>query len=181
MAACASLHGLGSRTATRVSQPIARATPSLPTEGLFFSRWSKGRRTSRTDGSMLVGRRFCTTPLHGRRCCPNSASLTILQRQFSIGKEIPLSPVLIALGSNLGSRAGNLRFALQKLNALENTRVIRTSFLYETEPCYVTEQPTFLNAVCAITTSLSPHQLLRHLKGTCPRAYVAPSPLNMTA
>lgn len=69
---------------------------------------------------------------------------------------------LIALGSNLGDRAGYLHQAVQALGALG--RVVDTSFLYETNPVLLEEQPRFLNAACRLRTGLTPHDLLRGLQ-----------------
>jgi len=43
-------------------------------------------------------------------------------------------------------------------------RNIRTSFLRETPPMYLTDQPSFLNGAVELQTRLSPHALLRRLK-----------------
>ncbi|EPQ29345.1 uncharacterized protein PFL1_03100 [Pseudozyma flocculosa PF-1] len=67
----------------------------------------------------------------------------------------------IALGSNVGDRAANLERAVQALGEAEGCVVVDTSFLYETAPMYVTDQPRFLNGACRIATTLSPHKLLR--------------------
>ena len=73
-----------------------------------------------------------------------------------------MSAVLISLGSNLGGRAGYLRSALRKI--AEFAAIERTSFLYETEPMHVLEQPRFLNAAAALRTTLTPHELLAALQ-----------------
>jgi dihydropteroate synthase/2-amino-4-hydroxy-6-hydroxymethyldihydropteridine diphosphokinase len=72
--------------------------------------------------------------------------------------------VYLALGSNLGDRAAHLRRALHELAAYAT--VTATSMLYETPPAYVTDQPKFLNAVCRVTTHLSPHELLAAIEET---------------
>lgn len=72
-------------------------------------------------------------------------------------------PVVIALGTNLGARVGHMRAAVQFLQSISASPV-RTSFLYETPPWGVVDQPPFLNAVAEIHTSLSPHDLLLELK-----------------
>ncbi|MCL4862179.1 MAG: dihydropteroate synthase [Caldilineaceae bacterium] len=72
--------------------------------------------------------------------------------------------VYLALGSNLGDRAAHLHTALRELRAYTNIEA--TSFLYETPPAYVTDQPKFLNAVCRVTTQLSPTDLLAALEAT---------------
>lgn len=70
--------------------------------------------------------------------------------------------VYLALGSNLGDRATNLQRALEQLASFATIQ--ETSFLYETPPAYVIDQPFFLNAVCRIHTELAPHDLLAALK-----------------
>ncbi|KXN93370.1 Folic acid synthesis protein fol1, partial [Leucoagaricus sp. SymC.cos] len=46
--------------------------------------------------------------------------------------------------------------------------IIDTSFLYETTPMYVTDQPAFINGACTIETNLKPLALLRLLKAIEP-------------
>ncbi|TPX49069.1 hypothetical protein SeLEV6574_g01662 [Synchytrium endobioticum] len=74
--------------------------------------------------------------------------------------------VYIALGTNLGHRLDNLTKALHLLNEHSSIQVVDTSFLYETEPMYVIEQPRFLNMACKVLTSLAPLPLLAVLKQT---------------
>ena len=66
----------------------------------------------------------------------------------------------IALGSNVGDRAANIEAAVQALSEAKDCILVDTSFLYETAPMYVLDQPRFLNAACRIATRLSPHELL---------------------
>ncbi|EDR10362.1 uncharacterized protein LACBIDRAFT_247939 [Laccaria bicolor S238N-H82] len=101
--------------------------------------------------------------------------------------------VAIALGSNLGDRFRNIELALRLLeipqqllssdgqeesdergevkaeedSPLELTAtvsVVNTSFLYETAPMYVTDQPSFINCACLVETNLPPTTMLRLLK-----------------
>jgi len=70
--------------------------------------------------------------------------------------------VAIALGSNLGDRFANIEAALRLLDQPElipvvkeqgtstSLAVVNTSFLYETAPMYVTDQPNFLNCACIV-------------------------------
>ena len=73
-----------------------------------------------------------------------------------------MAEVYIALGSNLGDRAENLREAESALSAVVSVRMRST--VHETAPQYVTDQPAFLNMVVAGDTSLTPEALLRRLK-----------------
>ncbi|KAJ2847572.1 trifunctional dihydropteroate synthetase [Coemansia brasiliensis] len=89
--------------------------------------------------------------------------------EFAADAESKLDPgmhsVYIALGTNVGDRLGNLHKALNRLNTdLPMSRLVDTSFLYETAPMYVTDQPAFLNAACLVRTKLEPIPLLNELK-----------------
>lgn len=67
----------------------------------------------------------------------------------------------------MGDRVGNIHLALKALEDLDRaseTKVVDTSFLYESEAMYVTEQAHFLNAAVKIETLLQPHELLDVLK-----------------
>ncbi|TFK40337.1 Dihydropteroate synthase-like protein [Crucibulum laeve] len=90
-----------------------------------------------------------------------------------------LTKVALALGSNLGDRFHNIELALRLLEAPENliTRskfepgegaltasIVDTSFLYETAPMYVTDQPSFVNCACIIETNIPPVTLLNFMK-----------------
>ena len=74
-----------------------------------------------------------------------------------------MTPVAIALGSNLGDRERNLRDAVNHLaTSISNLRV---SSFHETAPVGVGEQPTFLNAAAVGETSLTAGDLLDELLG----------------
>ena len=70
----------------------------------------------------------------------------------------------IALGSNLGDKAANLRRALELLDE-RGVEVVKVSTFICTEPYGITDQPQFLNAVCQVRTSLEPLALLHTLLG----------------
>jgi len=70
--------------------------------------------------------------------------------------------LLIALGSNLGDRAENLRRAVEQIGREWHIRAV--SGLYETAPKYVTDQPAFLNAALLASTVCSPMEALHDLK-----------------
>ena len=86
-------------------------------------------------------------------------------RATSTTSREPASPaiynVAIALGSNLGDSFRNIEYALRLLEYLPQeeqldgedlpfVRITDTSFLYETKPMYVTDQPAFINAACMV-------------------------------
>ncbi|KAL9598055.1 MAG: hypothetical protein Q9219_004749 [cf. Caloplaca sp. 3 TL-2023] len=70
---------------------------------------------------------------------------------------------MIALGSNVGNRFETIEHACAVM-ARRGLRLLRTSSLYETEPMYKTDQPSFLNGVCEVETTLPPLELLDQLK-----------------
>jgi 2-amino-4-hydroxy-6-hydroxymethyldihydropteridine diphosphokinase len=66
----------------------------------------------------------------------------------------------IGLGGNLGDAAATLHAALQDLDNLPQTRVMRASKLYRTPAWGVAEQPDFINAAALLETRLPPRDLL---------------------
>jgi GTP cyclohydrolase-4 len=89
----------------------------------------------------------------------------------------------LGLGSNLGDRKYNLARALELL--MNYLVVEKVSSLYETEPVGYKKQPLFLNAVCRISTELSPEKLLHLAKkieaelGRTPSFPNAPRPIDI--
>jgi 2-amino-4-hydroxy-6-hydroxymethyldihydropteridine diphosphokinase len=75
------------------------------------------------------------------------------------------SPItaFIALGSNLGDPAGQIRSALRALDKLPDTRLLRQSSFYRNPPAGYLDQPEFVNAVAEIETRLAPRDLLEQL------------------
>jgi len=71
-----------------------------------------------------------------------------------------LCTAVIALGSNLGDSFQNIEHALRLLedpgafkvsdHSTEIVNVVDTSFLYETSPMYVEDQPSFVNGACIV-------------------------------
>ena len=71
------------------------------------------------------------------------------------------APALLALGSNLGDRAGNLMRALALLDGDSLTRVTAASSLYATDPVGMAgDEPEFLNAAALVRTERDPGGLL---------------------
>ena len=62
--------------------------------------------------------------------------------------------VFLGLGANLGDRARNLAESIQRLE--QQSEVINTSSIYETDPWGFEDQPKFLNQAAEIRTDLSP-------------------------
>lgn len=73
----------------------------------------------------------------------------------------------ICLGSNLGDRFANIELALRFLETPRDfsdlldhdayASVINTSFMYETAPMYVTDQPAFINCACLVSSFVNTH------------------------
>lgn len=75
-----------------------------------------------------------------------------------------MTKAFIALGSNVGDRAKNLREAIHLIGEA-GVRVQKSASMYETEPLGYTEQEWFLNSVVEAETELSAVDLLHKLRG----------------
>lgn len=73
------------------------------------------------------------------------------------------TPVVVALGANLGDVQETLEAAVHAVADLEGVRVDTVSPLVETDPVGGPEQPAYLNAVLLAHTRLAPHRLLAAL------------------
>jgi 2-amino-4-hydroxy-6-hydroxymethyldihydropteridine diphosphokinase len=73
-----------------------------------------------------------------------------------------MARVYIGIGTNMGDKQVQIHNALAYLSNVGTVAAV--SHLYETKAQYVTDQPNFLNAVCALDTMLEPHVLLSALK-----------------
>ena len=71
-----------------------------------------------------------------------------------------ITPVFVALGSNLGDRAAHLALARNRLASLPATRVVATSAIEQTDPLGGVDQPAYLNQMVLLETGLTPHELL---------------------
>jgi 2-amino-4-hydroxy-6-hydroxymethyldihydropteridine diphosphokinase len=68
----------------------------------------------------------------------------------------------IGLGTNLGDRAANYREAIQRIGNLPETRIVRHSSIYETEPVGDVVG-VFLNGAVEIETEMAAEALMRRL------------------
>lgn len=73
-----------------------------------------------------------------------------------------LSPLFIALGTNLGDRVANLAEARRRL--AEHLPLVKYSHLYETPPWGITDQPAFYNQVIETSSDADPLDLLHLVK-----------------
>src|SRR3990167_3506201 len=69
----------------------------------------------------------------------------------------------IALGSNLNNPAKQVQNAVSRIAKIPHTSIIAQSNLHETKPLGPQNQPDYVNQVIAVTTQLSPHELLKVL------------------
>jgi len=72
--------------------------------------------------------------------------------------------VFIGLGSNLGDRRANIADALDRIRKLPDTRIVKESSFYESEP-HGDARTWFVNGAIEIETELTPENLLKKLKG----------------
>ena len=68
--------------------------------------------------------------------------------------------VYVGLGSNLGDRKANIREAEERLVELPDTRIVKASSLYESEP-HGNAKTWFINSVLEIETEFEPEELLK--------------------
>src|ERR1700739_3624754 len=68
----------------------------------------------------------------------------------------------IGIGTNLGDRLANYHEALERIGKLRQTRIVRQSSIYETEPVGDVIGP-FLNGAVEAETDLSADVLMQHL------------------
>lgn len=77
---------------------------------------------------------------------------------------INLITAYIGLGSNLDDPVQQVRTAFQELDQIPETRLIRTSSLYRSDPVGPAGQPDYINAVAELETTLAALALLRALQ-----------------
>jgi len=70
----------------------------------------------------------------------------------------------VALGSNLQDPVRQVESALEELDRLPETRLVKRSSLYRTAPVGYAEQPDFVNAVAQLETRLPADRLLDQLQ-----------------
>jgi 2-amino-4-hydroxy-6-hydroxymethyldihydropteridine diphosphokinase len=73
-------------------------------------------------------------------------------------------PAYLGVGSNLDAPRTQVERGIDALAELPRTQLIRCSRLYQTAPVGPQDQPHFVNAVVAVLTQLSAHELLTALK-----------------
>jgi 2-amino-4-hydroxy-6-hydroxymethyldihydropteridine diphosphokinase len=72
--------------------------------------------------------------------------------------------IYLGLGSNIGDRLNFIESAVNEISKIRDTKVLRSSSIYRTEPWGIKSQEEFLNSVLEIESSLAPEDLLKELK-----------------
>ncbi len=67
---------------------------------------------------------------------------------------------ILSLGTNIGDRKKNLEKAIDSLNNLPYTDVIKASSVYETEPVDYLRQDNFYNIVIEVKSQFNEHEML---------------------
>ena len=75
-----------------------------------------------------------------------------------------MTTAYVGLGSNLEDPARQVETALQELDRLPHTRLVRRSKLHRTAPVGYADQPDFINAVAQLETGLPAERLLDELQ-----------------
>jgi 2-amino-4-hydroxy-6-hydroxymethyldihydropteridine diphosphokinase len=76
----------------------------------------------------------------------------------------PAFDCIVALGTNLGDKPGNIDQAIALLTEPGDVRLVARSRNYATEPWGKTDQDWFVNAAIAVATQLAPRDLLARCK-----------------
>lgn len=71
--------------------------------------------------------------------------------------------VYLSIGSNMGDKRKNLLDAIENISKLENTKVIKSSKILETEPFGYLEQDNFLNACLEVRTLMTAQEFLKEI------------------
>ena len=75
-----------------------------------------------------------------------------------------MNTVYIGLGANLDEPIKQLESAIEAIKALPKITIIKVSSFYGSKPMGPQDQPDYVNAVLALTTSLAPLTLLDQLQ-----------------
>jgi len=75
-----------------------------------------------------------------------------------------IDKIYLGLGSNIGDRLTNLKFAIDEIGKSDRCRVLKSSAVYETTPFGDVKQDNFYNAVIEIETALGFFDLYHFIK-----------------
>ena len=75
-----------------------------------------------------------------------------------------MATAYLGLGSNKGERITYIERAMSEISKIQNTKIVRSSAVYETEPWGFKDQEEYLNSAVEIETELDAFTLLKELK-----------------
>ena len=127
---------------------------------------SQQQNNSSLPGTSGCEKRFKATTLHRlawktQKVNPSTAKFSnqssssiqgLSQQKDVTGQAMadqPIHTAVIALGSNMGDRIDIIELACRSMQE-RGIWIKANSFLYETLPMYVTDQPSFYNAACQV-------------------------------
>lgn len=67
---------------------------------------------------------------------------------------------IISIGTNLGDKKKNIEKAIDAINNIPYTDVLKASSIYETEPVDYLRQDNFYNIVIEVRSQFEPHEML---------------------
>lgn len=67
---------------------------------------------------------------------------------------------VLSMGTNIGDRKQNIEKALESINSIPYTDVIKCSKIYETEPVGYARQDDFYNVALLVKSDFEPHEML---------------------
>lgn len=76
-----------------------------------------------------------------------------------------MNKAVIGIGTNIGDRLQNIKNSLDSLEKLPDTKILKSSRIYETKPWGYVDQQNFYNCCILIETPFSPSALLGALLG----------------
>lgn len=74
-----------------------------------------------------------------------------------------MSFIYIALGSNLKNPKKQVLNGILSIKKLDRVKILKESYLYQTPPVGILNQPDFINAVIKISSDYSPQDLLKEI------------------
>ena len=67
---------------------------------------------------------------------------------------------VLSMGTNIGDRKQNIEKAIESINSIPYTDVIKCSKIYETEPVGYPRQDDFYNVILLVNSEFEPHEML---------------------
>lgn len=80
--------------------------------------------------------------------------------QSALREKDDIMEYIISMGTNIGDRKKNIENAVEAINNIPYTDVLKASSIYETEPVGYARQDNFYNAVLHIKSKFDPHEML---------------------